>query len=90
MNFANCTIIGVCIVIILVFLLVLRCLQALFVLDRLLYRSVGDNVDICHVTRSDIYVDTRFCRHVTTQTHVQKQSESPNDGRFLHKVTVAK
>lgn len=51
--FTNCTIIGVCILI-LVLPLALRRLQALFVLHRLLYRFVGDDVHICHVTKSDI------------------------------------
>lgn len=79
----NCTIIGVCILI-LVFLLALRCLQVLFVLDRLLYRSVGDNVDICHVTR----YDKPFCRARKTQS---EEWSHPNDGSFHHKVaTVAK
>lgn len=83
--FSNCTIICVCILLILLFLLALRCLLALFVLDRLLYWSVGDNVVICHVTRSDIY----DC--VESPNTSSEQCQSPNDGRFLHKVaTVSK
>lgn len=81
----NCTIICVCILLILVFLLALRCLQVLFVLDRLLYWSVGDIVDICRVTRSDIY--TILSRLYQPNT-CSEQSKSPNDGRFPHKVAA--
>lgn len=79
--FPACTIISVCVLLILVFLMALRRLRGLFVLHRLLNCSAGDNVLICRVSRSDI--------HTSASERHQPNTVCPEDSALHEAAAVA-